>query len=132
MKGDAAIIRDQTNTQDMRWDDDRGRLSFRRFIDGDETPSEALTFGIATLRSDEFLAPHRHSHPEIYYILEGAAELTVGGQIHSVAGGCGIFIPGNAEHAIRNTSDVTCRFLYAFAADRFSEITYVFSPKAIP
>ncbi len=132
MKAATAIIRDPTTTPETRWDDDRGRLSFRNLIDGDETPSEALTFGTATLVQGDFLAPHRHSHAEIYYILEGAAELTVAGQIHAVAAGCGIFIPGNAEHAICNTNNVPCRFLYAFAADRFSEITYVFSPKVTP
>ena len=132
MKADAAIIRDQTDTPETRWDDDRGRLSFRNLIDGDETPTEALTFGTATLLSGDFLAPHRHHHAEIYYILEGSATLTVAGRAHAVSAGCGIFIPGDAEHSIRNTNNQPCRFLYAFAADCFSEIEYVFSTKATP
>ena len=41
-----------------------------------------------------------------------------------------IFIPGDAEHAIRNTGDGVLRVFYAFATDRFSDVVYRFSPPA--
>ena len=38
-----------------------------------------------------------------------------------------VFIPGSAEHGIRNTGAMTLRFFYALAADAFTDIEYVFS-----
>jgi oxalate decarboxylase/phosphoglucose isomerase-like protein (cupin superfamily) len=46
---------------------------------------------------------------------------------HNVSAGTGIFIPGNAEHGIKNIGFFTLKFLYAFAVDGFSEVVYVFS-----
>jgi mannose-6-phosphate isomerase-like protein (cupin superfamily) len=121
------VLRAEHNAVDMHWDDQRGRLSFRSLIDGDATATSGLTFGTATLQAGGFLAAHRHVQAEIYYILNGRGTLTIDGNKYEVSAGSGIFIPGNAEHATANTGSEPLKFLYAFAADRFSEIVYVFS-----
>jgi quercetin dioxygenase-like cupin family protein len=121
------VLRREVDVADVSWDDHRGRLSFRSLIDGDQTATAQLTCGTATLEPGGFLAPHRHPPAEIYYILAGAAVLTIDGIRHEVAAGVGIFIPGNAEHGIVNAGSGTVRFLYAFAIDRYSEVAYTFS-----
>jgi oxalate decarboxylase/phosphoglucose isomerase-like protein (cupin superfamily) len=53
--------------------------------------------------------------------------LTIGGVRHDVQAGTGVFIPGNAEHGIVNAGTEPLKFLYAFAVNGFSEVTYIFS-----
>jgi mannose-6-phosphate isomerase-like protein (cupin superfamily) len=56
--------------------------------------------------------PHYHRlTEEIYYILEGQAELTIDDQTQSVAPGDAIAIPPGAVHTIRNTGTDTLKFL---------------------
>jgi mannose-6-phosphate isomerase-like protein (cupin superfamily) len=121
------VLRHENDVAEESWNDARGRLSFRTLIDGDKTATTALTFGTATLRFGQWLSPHRHAQPEIYYILSGSGALTIDGVRHDVSAGTGIFIPGNAEHGIKNTGFFPLKFLYAFAVDGFSEVVYVFS-----
>ncbi len=121
------VLRREDEAAEETWDDARGRLSFRTLIDGDETPTNDLTFGTATLKAGEWLALHRHAQPEIYYILAGEGQMTIDGMSYDVAAGTGIFIPGNAEHGIKNEGPATLKFLYAFAVNGFSEVVYVFS-----
>lgn len=121
------VFRHESDIAAESWDDHRGRLSFRTLIDGDKTTTNALTFGTATLKRGEWLSPHRHLQPEIYYILSGTGTMTVDGVRHRVTAGTGIFIPGNAEHGIANAGFFQLKFLYAFAVDGFSEVVYVFS-----
>ena len=48
--------------------------------------------------------PHHHAvTEEIYYILSGAAEMTVGTETRAVVPGDAIGVPPGAIHAIRNT-----------------------------
>jgi oxalate decarboxylase/phosphoglucose isomerase-like protein (cupin superfamily) len=49
------------------------------------------------------------------------------GSDHPVGPGCTVFIPGSAEHGIRNTGTDTLRFFYVLAADAFTDIEYHFS-----
>ena len=64
-----------------------------------------LTPGAAT-------APHHHAvTEEIYYILSGAAEMTVGTETRAVVPGDAIGVPPGAIHAIRNTGSQELVFL---------------------
>ena len=44
-----------------------------------------------------------------------------------MAAGSAVFIPGDAEHGIRNTVEGTLRFVYAFATDAIDDVVYRFS-----
>lgn len=55
-----------------------------------------------------------HDHPgteEIYYILEGAARMQIGEDVHMVGPGDAIAIPPGAIHTIQNTGSITLKFL---------------------
>jgi quercetin dioxygenase-like cupin family protein len=121
------VLRREADVAEVTWDDQRGRVSFRSLIDGDETATSHLTFGTAILEPGGSLAPHRHPPAEIYYILAGSAVMTIDGARYDASAGTGIFIPGNAEHGIVNASQQTVKFLYAFAVDRFSDVAYKFT-----
>lgn len=127
MNSTLPVMRQEDNVTEVTWDDQRGNLSFKSLIDGDETATSKLTFGTATFGASGYLAPHRHAQPEIYYILAGTGVVTIDGVRHDVSAETGIFIPGNAEHSIANTGTAQLKILYAFAVDRFSEVAYVFS-----
>jgi mannose-6-phosphate isomerase-like protein (cupin superfamily) len=109
------------------WDDSRGRLTWATLFDAARTPTDTFNAGVATIEPGGFLAAHRHTPSELYFVLEGRAKITIDGTTHDVAAGTGVFIPGNAEHAIRNEGEAPVRFLFAFASDRFDTVEYVFS-----
>ena len=56
--------------------------------------------------------PHHHAvTEEIYYILVGKAEMTLGKETRAVGPGDGIAIPPGQRHTIRNTGDEELVFL---------------------
>jgi quercetin dioxygenase-like cupin family protein len=115
------------------WDDPaRGTCLWRTTTSADVAPTDTLSTGIAYFAPGETLAPHRHSHPEVYFVLEGELELTIDGIKHCVTPNTSIFIPGNAEHGMLNAASKPARIFYCFAADRFSDVKYQFSSPATP
>lgn len=109
------------------WNDDRGNLTFRTVFSADSTPSSLLTSGIADIPMGGFLALHRHEEAETYFVLSGEGTVTLDGQTHGLRPGVSVFIPGNAEHGIRNDGTEPLRIYYVLTADRFSDIEYRFS-----
>ncbi len=110
------------------WDDPgKGRVGWRTLFSGDVSPTEALTAGVAELEPGGWLGLHRHSPAEIYFVLEGSGTVSLDGVEHEVEGGAAVFIPGDAEHGIRNSGAAKLRFLYVFPTDSFSDVEYRFS-----
>jgi mannose-6-phosphate isomerase-like protein (cupin superfamily) len=93
------------------WDDPRGRLAFHTLVSGEATPSNGLVAGVAIVEPGGELAPHSHAQQEIYFVLEGAALVTIEGVERKVALGATVFIPGHARHAIHNPFAETFRIL---------------------
>lgn len=110
------------------WDDPvKGRIGWRTLFSGDRTPTDGLTAGLAEVPPGGWLGLHRHEPAEIYYVLEGAGLLTLEGREQEVTAGAAVFIPGNAEHGIRNAGASPLRFIYVFPVDAFSDVEYRFS-----
>ncbi len=105
-----------------------GSLRWRTLVSGDRTPSDSLTVGVAELEphQSERFRSHRHAHPEVYYILSGTGTVTISGTEHPVRPGSTVFIPGGAEHGVRNTGRDLLRLLYVFPANSFPDIKYEF------
>lgn len=58
------------------------------------------------------IGEHRHGHnEEIYFIIEGQAQMTVNGQEHTVKPGDFILNRAGWAHAFRNESDQTIKLL---------------------
>lgn len=110
----------------VAWSDERGRLSFHTLVSGEATPSAGLVAGVTIVAPGGMLALHSHAPPEIYYVLEGSAVVTIDGVARTIAPGAAVFIPGHARHAIHNPFDATFKIFYVFPADRFEQIRYDF------
>lgn len=110
------------------WEAAEGGVQWRTLLSADRTPTASITLGVATLGPDPSptVRLHRHAQPEVYYILSGEGVVAIDGTEYPVRAGSAVFIPGNADHGAYNTHSEPLRLLYAFPADSFSEIEYVF------
>ncbi|KAF1843646.1 RmlC-like cupin [Cucurbitaria berberidis CBS 394.84] len=117
-----------------------GNVSWKTLISSSTTPSDTFTVGIATCPSGSkascpsttpqrpgHLKLHRHTHAEIYHVTAGIGVVAIDGVDHEVKKGSVVFIPGDAEHGIRNVGDEELCWLYVFAARGFGEVVYRFS-----
>ena len=110
------------------WDDPvRGRLRWRTLFSKGMTPTAGMTCGVTELASGDWLGLHRHPPAEVYYVFAGAGLMTVDGREIPVKAGSAVFIPGMAEHGIRQTGNETLRLFYAFPVDSFEGVEYLFS-----
>ena len=127
-----AVVTRIEDRQRVTWDDPaRGDVGWFTLISAGLTPTSHLSAGIAEFAPrGGRLALHRHAQPEIYYITEGSGLLTIDGIETAVGAGSAVFIPGNAEHGIRNAGDTILRLFYVFPADRFEDIVYRFTASA--
>ena len=69
---------------------------------------------LAEARVGPGLETQPHYHPlteEIYYILQGVGEMTIGKEMQPVGPGDAIAIPPGAIHTIRNSGEQTLLFL---------------------
>jgi quercetin dioxygenase-like cupin family protein len=109
------------------WSDPvRGEVGFRTIFGGATTETD-FTAGVSELEPGGWLGHHRHEPAEIYYVLRGEGVLTIDGEDHPVSAGSAAHIPGNSEHAVRNTGDGPLRVFYAFAVGSFDQIDYHFT-----
>ncbi|KAL6243827.1 hypothetical protein RBB50_009261 [Rhinocladiella similis] len=114
----------------------RGNCTWHTFFSASRTPTDSLTAGIATCPPGTgHLCPHRHEQAEIYYITQGRGVVEIDGVEREVQSGDAIYIPGNAEHGIRNSCTDTgsgtdgeeLKWFYVFAADKFEDVVYRFT-----
>lgn len=105
-----------------------GIVTWKTLISAPQTATDSLTAGIATLpRQQGHLCPHRHTHAEIYHIISGRGIVQIDGQEREVTAGSVVYIPGDAEHAIRNVdSEEELKWFYVFGADSFQDVVYRF------
>ncbi|KAI5242160.1 RmlC-like cupin [Aureobasidium subglaciale] len=109
-------------------DKSRGEVTWHTLLSSDKTASQDMSAGIASCPANTgYLAHHRHTQSEIYYIISGKGEVTVDGTVHAVTGGSTVFIPGDAEHGIKNTGEQELKWFYVFPTASFSDVKYKFS-----
>ncbi|MGY1847715.1 MULTISPECIES: cupin domain-containing protein [unclassified Blastococcus] len=122
------VVRTAAEAETEVWDDPvRGHVAFQVLISRDRTPTSSLYTGLAELPPAGWLGRHRHIQAEVYHVIAGTGVVVLDGVEHPVAGGSAVFIPGNAEHGIRNTAEEPLRFVYAFATDSVEDVVYRFS-----
>jgi quercetin dioxygenase-like cupin family protein len=77
-----------------------------------EATGGALSVIIGSHKPGEGPPDHVHfSQEEIFFIVEGTYELTVGGQTSTVGPGTIVFIPRNVVHRFKNVGVTTARML---------------------
>lgn len=98
-----------------------GSTSWFTLFSGGVTPTDSMTAGIMEIAADGGeLKPHRREPAEIYYVLEGKGVLTIEGVEPVIAVGAAVFIPGDAEHSLRNENGTVLKIFYVFPTDRFA------------
>ncbi|MGO9419563.1 cupin domain-containing protein [Roseiarcus sp.] len=122
------LVLDEADAALDGWDDPvRGRIRWRTLFSRPGTPTDGITCGVADLGPGDWLGLHRHAPPEIYYVLAGTGVVTLNGAETAVKAGSAVFIPGMAEHGIRQTGAQLLRFFYGFPVDSFDGVEYLFS-----
>jgi quercetin dioxygenase-like cupin family protein len=116
--------------EDQRWEtwDDpvRGQLRWCLLVDGTEPGPESVTTGILQLDAAGWLGRHRHTAPEVYYVLEGRAVVALGGEEMTVGPGSLVRFQADAEHGVR-AAEGPARVLFLFPATGFDDVVYRFS-----
>lgn len=97
---------------------------YRMLFSADRTDTQALTVGIATIRPGRPLPLHRHAHSEIYLGIEGELTVQVEDAVFQISPGQALFVPSDFEHSVHSSAEA--RLLFAFAADSYQEVRYVY------
>ena len=112
---------------DCPWEadkDDPG-VRWRQLVSGDRTPSCGITQGVCEVAPGSELAPHHHAPQEVYYAIEGRAEIYRHGAWHPIEKGDMAYIPGGTTHGLRNRGSEPFVLVWTFPTDTFAEIEYV-------
>ncbi len=74
-----------------------------------------FSMGHVTLDPDGGQVPwHNQEQEEIYFILEGAAEMCLGEERTVLRGGQAVYIPPCVFHQLTNIGETPCRMLYCY------------------
>lgn len=112
-----------------------GHVTWKTLLSNPKTNTDTFTTGIATCPAKGgHLKCHRHKQTEIYHVLQGRGFVRIDGQEYGVEKGSVVWIPGDAEHGIWNTSEVEGEDLvwfYIFAVDGFEDVVYRFDEEKV-
>ena len=84
---------------------------------GGASPIQASQFsmGHVTLEPHGGQVPwHNQEQEEIYFLLEGEAEMCLGGERLTLRAGQAVYIPPQEFHQLTNLGDAVCRMLYCY------------------
>jgi mannose-6-phosphate isomerase-like protein (cupin superfamily) len=84
---------------------------------GGASPIQAANFsmGNVTLEPNGGQVPwHNQEQEEIYFILEGSAEMCLGEERTVLQAGQAVYIPSQVFHQLTNTGGAPCRMLYCY------------------
>lgn len=106
----------------------RGNVTWHTLFSSNITPTNSLSSGIARCTAKGgILKHHKHEQAEMYFIIQGKGIVFIDGKEFKVKKGDSVFIPGNAEHAIKNDDEeVDLEFLYVFPTNNFEDVVYQF------
>jgi quercetin dioxygenase-like cupin family protein len=67
--------------------------------------SESMTFAYYAVRAGASIHAHQHPNEEVWHVIEGELEVTIGGETRVAGPGCAAVVPANAIHSVRARSD---------------------------
>ncbi len=111
-------------------DASRGDVAFRTLFSRERTRTTSMTTGVADLAPGKRFHVHRHTPPEVYYLLAGEGLMTLNGRDHLVTAESSVFIPSRVWHGIRNVGTSLLRFYYVLGADGIGDVDYDFPAPA--
>ena len=84
---------------------------------GGMSPIQATNFamGMVTLEPNGGQVPwHNQEQEEIYFIVEGAGEMCLGGEKSEISTGQAAYIPSGVFHQLTNTGATSMRMMYCY------------------
>ena len=84
---------------------------------GGVSPIQASNFciGNVTLEPNGGQVPwHNHEQEEVYFIVEGVAEMCLGEERHILNSGQAVYIPSWVFHQLTNVGHTSCRMIYCY------------------
>jgi len=84
---------------------------------GGASPIQAANFsmGMVTLDPNGGQVPwHNQEQEEIYFIVEGAGEMCLGGEKRPITAGQAVYIPPHVFHQLTNTGNQPMRMIYCY------------------
>jgi quercetin dioxygenase-like cupin family protein len=79
-------------------------------------PQSDVLMGVLELAPRAIYSAHKHPAPELYYVISGTAEWTVGAETFTVEPGTAIYHPPDTLHRMINTGDEVLRTVYMWWA----------------
>jgi len=105
----AAIVSWENAKQRGHLDDSRGYAKV--YVDS-SLGAEHLSMHISVIKGGmRAHDPHQHDGEEIYFILEGIAEVTIEDEAFIANANTAIFVTGDKMHGIRNYSDDNLKYM---------------------
>jgi quercetin dioxygenase-like cupin family protein len=84
---------------------------------GGASPIQTPTFamGFVTLEPRGGQVPwHNQDQDEVYFLLDGTAEMCLGGERQTLRGGEAVYIPSGVFHQLTNVGETPARMIYAY------------------
>jgi quercetin dioxygenase-like cupin family protein len=129
-----------TQAEAVPWSTNDFGVRWKDLIGGNgpgQIPQQDLRFGMLEIPPHTTYPGHRHSAPELYYVLSGQATWTVGTQTFEATPGTTIYTPPNAIHRMVNKHDEPVVTVWAWWAPggdpgAFDPDAYEFTEKLAP
>ena len=125
-----SVIVDQAVVDWEGWSDPAiaagSTVRWKLLVDGQRGPSGGLVTGVAEIAPGGVLPRHHHEPEETYYVLSGRGVVEIEDTRTEIGPGTAVFIPPDAEHALRCVGAEPLIFLFTFARDRFEDVVYHF------
>ncbi len=87
------------------------------FIDKDFLDGRTLKMSVVKPHAATH-EPHRHAEDEIFFVLEGSAEVYLNGDKMALQPYASFYCPPDSEHGIRNIGDTELKYLVIKKVDR--------------
>jgi quercetin dioxygenase-like cupin family protein len=88
----------------------------RVFI-GSRSPLQADNFvsGFVIIEPGGTVPLHQHEQEEVYYVLKGRGEMTVGAETQIMQAVSVVYIPSNTRHTLKNSGDGELHMLFVYS-----------------
>jgi quercetin dioxygenase-like cupin family protein len=67
--------------------------------------SENMTFGYYTIVAGASIHEHSHPNEEVWHVIDGELEVTIGEETQVAGPGCVAMVPPNTSHSVRALTD---------------------------
>ena len=67
--------------------------------------SRNMTFAYYSVKAGSWIHEHSHPNDEVWNVIAGKLEITIGGETTVAGPGCAAVVPPNAKHSVRALTD---------------------------